>query len=368
MSQQANPKSSFLPVFAFYFLPIFAWIFFTYFTTPADLNLIVFLAGVALLCVGSALFLAFLKSTTSQQPVPVPLQNPVPRQDPERIVERVVVDNSEEFLLQIDALKGQLIEKEQLLLEARQNLEEAKLSHEEMETLLQQLEAERLRKERELSLKVEEMELQGIQKQQMVEQLETQIHDLRYEIKTLLQLTEVDYSKFVMEQPVKKTESDPVLPKVQGNVKREEEARVLLRRCMEVAQKISFPTRPSIQTAGGDVSALDIRRLTDAMKEESGALVLFYNPRERKVLYASREAKTLLGYAPETLAHQFSEIAEEGFAFWETAVAQLSTKPQSSLVLGLKTKAGDELVFNVLLGSVSSGGFKGYAVAVLYPQ
>lgn len=332
------------------------------------MNIIVFLAGVALLCVGSALLLAFLKATAEPQAALVPVHAPAPVHTPERIVERVVVDNSEEYLQQIDALKEQLIGKERELQELHQNLEDARLSHEQMETLLQQLEAERIKSEQALSHKVEEIELQGIQKQQMVEQLETQIHDLRYEIKTLLQLTEVDYSKFVMEQPAKKVEAEPLPPKFQGNVKREEEARVLLRRCLDIAQKLTFPTRPSLQPSAVDVSALDIRRLTDALKEESGALVLFYNPRESKVLYASREAKTLLGYAPETLAHQFSEIAEEGLSFWESAVAQLSSKPQTSLVLGLKTKAGDELAFNVLLGAVSSGGFKGHAVAVLYPQ
>lgn len=368
MSQKLITKSTFLPVFAFYFLPIFAWIFFTYFHSGYDLSFIVFLAGVVLLCMGSALLLAFLKTSVSAEKVMVPAQGILPVQAPEPVVEHVVVDRSEEYLNQIDRLKEQLIEKEQMLLESQNNFEELKESNDEWKALSQRIESERLKKEQELSQKIEEMELQGIQKQQMVEQLETQIHDLRYEIKTLLQLTEVDYSKFVMEQPSKSVDPAPLPAKMQGNVKREEEARILLRRCLDIAQKMSFPTRPSMQSAGVEVSALDLRRLTDALKEETGALVLFYNPKERKVLYASREAKPLLGYAPETLAHQFLEIAEEGISFWDAAVSQLATKPQSTLVLGMKTKAGDELAFNVLLGSVPLGGFKGYAVAVFYPQ
>ncbi|MFV0340106.1 MAG: hypothetical protein ACK5MA_05685 [Parachlamydiaceae bacterium] len=368
MSQPLAPKNAFLLVFALYFLPIFSWILWTYLQMPYELSLAVFLGGCALLCVGSALLLAFLKSALQKQEVLAPVQGFLPKEvAPEKIVERVVVDNSEQYLEQIDALKEQLIEKEHLLSEAQSAFQEIKLSHDDMETLVRQLESERLRKEQELGNKAEELELQSIQKQQMVEQLESQIHDLRYEIKTLLQLTEVDYSKFVMEQPVKKAELDDELPRVQGNVKREEEARILLRRCLDVAQKITFPTRP-MQASSGEVSALDLRRLTDAMKEESGALVLFYNPKEKKVLYASREAKPLLGYAPETLAHQFAEVAEEGLPFWEAAVGQLTSKPQSSLVLGLKTRAGEEIVFNVQLGAVASGGFKGYAVAVFYPQ
>jgi hypothetical protein len=369
MPQTLAPKNAFLLIFALYFLPIFSWILWTYLQMPYELSLAVFLSGCALLCVGTALLLAFLKSALQKQEVLAPVQGILPKvAPPEKIVERVVVDNSGQYLEQIDALKAQLIEKEHVLSEAQGAFQEVKLSHDEMESLVRQLESERLRKEQELSSKAEELELQSIQKQQMVEQLESQIHDLRYEIKTLLQLTEVDYSKFVMEQPVKKTEVDAALPRMQGNVKREEEARLLLRRCMEVAQKITFPTRPSMQPGSCEVSALDLRRLTDAMKEESGALVLFYNPKEKKVLYASRETKQLLGYAPETFAHQFAEIAEEGLPFWEAAVGQLSSKPQSSLVLGLKTRAGEEVVFNVQLGAVSSGGFKGYAVAVFYPQ
>lgn len=104
----------------------------------------------------------------------------------------------------------------------------------------------------------------------MVEQLECQIHDLRYEIKTLLQLTEVDYSKFVMEQPVKKAELDDELPRVQGNVK-EEEARILLRRCLDVAQKITFPTRRASQFRRSFCSRFEKINRCD----EGGTLVLF---------------------------------------------------------------------------------------------
>lgn len=317
------------------------------------------------MCIGSALLFSLLhfeKTPVTVQASAAPVKmDPGPAPEPKIIFQ----DNSHLFQDRITGMEAQLLEREQEISQLREELQIKEQSAEEADTLLQKLKLEGDEREEALKVRLEEMELGAHQKQQIIQQLETQIHDLRYEIKTLLQLTEVDYSKFVMEQP--KEAVQPAAP-FQGVVKRDEEARLLLRRCLDLAQRVSTGYRSASQNISADPSALDLRRLIDALKEESGALVLLYNPTEKKMLYASKEGRNMVGWAPESLAHDFAAIAEEGLPFWDSAISQLATKPQSSLVLGLKTKGGDEIAFNALLGSVSNGVFRGYVIAVLYLQ
>ncbi len=367
MSSQNN-RFSLILVLLLYFVPIFAWMVFSYMHASVQESLFTVAGGLSILFLGAPILYSLIRlppqpvlepSLTIKEPVePVFISPQPPAEDPRRIeLESLVI----ELETKVNELTKTLQEKNFI----SEGLEE------ELEQLRQQLQeckTELIAKDEEFRIKKDDLEQQMHQKQQILEQLETQIHDLRYEIKTLLQLTEVDYSRFVMEQPKEDTSAPSSHTPFYGVVKREEEAKALLKRCLEVAQKISSGYRASSQNLGGDPSALELRRLTDALKEQSGALVLLYDPSERRMLYASKESKNMLGWAPESFAHQFVEIAEEGLAFWETAVSQLSAKPQSSLVMGLKTKGGDELAFNAILGSISVGIFRSYAIAVLYPQ
>lgn len=367
MQEKKDKFSSIFTILALYFVPIFSWILLSHAYMAHEAGFFIAIGGITLLCLGATLL--YLVVQRSSQPLvlvrEVAVPTPQPSYVPPQEAEEPQIDHTIPLREEIAELERRLSEKASGI----GTLQDAYADNErECEDLRMQLQA--LKQDSESSIekyrtRADEMELSLHQKQQMVEQLETQINDLRYEIKTLLQLTEVDYSKFVME-PARDAIPSSTSPVFQGVVKREEEAKVLLKRCIDIAQRISSGYRSGSQGLSLIPSALDLRRLIDALKEESGALILLYDPKEKKTLYASKEAKNLLGWAPETLAHDFQEIAEEGFTFWERAVEQLDSKPQSTLVIGLKTKGGEERPFNAFLSGVSSGIFRSYAIAVLF--
>lgn len=368
MQEKKAKSSSILIVLALYFVPIFSWILLGHSYIAHETGLWLAIGGIILLCLGSALLyllmrqsvepLVLVREIAAAAPAPIIVASEAPA-EPQ-------IDHTIPLREEIAELERRLSEKSSGIGSLQEAFEENERECEDLRAQLQSLKQDSETAIEKYRARADEMELEIHQKQQMVEQLETQIHDLRYEIKTLLQLTEVDYSKFVME-PAREAGVKPAsTPTFQGVVKREEEAKLLLKRCIDVSQRISSGYRSGTQGLSTVPSALDLRRLIDALKEESGALVLLYDPKEKKMLYASKEAKNLLGWAPETLAHDFKEIAEEGYSFWERAVEQLENKPQTSLVIGLKTKGGEELPFNAFLSGISSGIFRSYAVAVLF--
>lgn len=368
MQEKKDQSSSILIILALYFVPIFSWILLSHSYIAHEAGMWIALGGIVLLCLGSALLyllvrkssepLVLVREISAVAPAPISIVSDEPAEP--------LIDHTIPLREEIAELERRLSEKASGIGSLQEAFEENQRECEDLRAQLQSLKQDSESAVEKYRARYDEMELALHQKQQMVEQLETQINDLRYEIKTLLQLTEVDYSKFVMEPAKDSASKLSSTPTFQGVVKREEEAKLLLKRCIDVAQRISSGYRSGSQGLSTIPSALDLRRLIDALKEESGALVLLYDPKDKKMLYASKEAKNLLGWAPETLAHDFQEIAEEGFSFWERAVEQLDSKPQTSLVIGLKTKGGEELPFNAFLSGISSGIFRSYAVAVLF--
>lgn len=368
MQEKKDKYSSILTIFALYFVPIFSWILLSYAYIAHEAGFFLTMGGFVLLCLGTILL--YLVVQRSSQPMvlvrEVAVPSPQPTYAPSQEPAEPLIDHTVPLREEIEELQRKLHEKSSGIGTLQNAFEDNERECEDLRTQLQALKQDSEASIEKYRERTNEMELSLHQKQQMVEQLETQINDLRYEIKTLLQLTEVDYSKFVMEPARDATPQASSSQAFQGVVKREEEARMLLKRCLDIAQRISSGYRSGSQGLSLIPSALDLRRLIDALKEEGGALIILYDPKEKKTLYASKEAKNLLGWAPETLAHDFQEIAEEGFVFWERAVEQLDSKPQSSLVIGLKTKGGDERTFNAFLSGISSGIFRSYAIAVLF--
>lgn len=368
MQEKKDKFSSIFVILAIYFVPIFSWILLSHAYMPREAGFFISVGGVVLLCLGVPLLYLISKRAAAPMVLvrEVAAPSPQPAYAPSQEPEEPKIDQTLPLREEIAELERRLSEKSSGLGSLQNAFEDNERECEDLRTQLQALKQDSESTIEKYRERTDEMELSLHQKQQMVEQLETQINDLRYEIKTLLQLTEVDYSKFVMEPARDSTLQTSSSQIFQGVVKREEEAKLLLKRCLDIAQRISSGYRSGSQGLSLIPSALDLRRLIDALKEENGALILLYDPKEKKTLYASKEAKNLLGWAPETLAHDFQEIAEEGFEFWERAVEQLENKPQSSLVIGLKTKGGEERTFNAFLSGISSGIFRSYAIAVLF--
>jgi len=212
------------------------------------------------------------------------------------------------------------------------------------------------------------------------EDLEIKVNDLSYEIKTLLQLSELDES--IKEDPFETLNPDlevsykapevniPVPVKM---IRNPEEAFVQLKRCLDIAQKITGASHYQnlegrYQGIPANNIALDLRHLFDNLRSEHGASILFYSQKEHKLLFANNHIKNLLGWSPEKVIQDFLELTVEGSEDWKKATQQFNPKNEGPISLMLKTKSGEILEVKALLGIIPSGVFRQDLIAVLYPK
>lgn len=382
--------------------------------------------GMLLSCCGSLLIFVLLGSHKSQQVVlpPPPVVEVVPA--PASIEEESV-----DFSLLLEEKEKELaIEKEELLKQQEfiaaqekaneQLLEEINYRNEEMQKLTQERENSKhlhqllqeefqLYKEKSLKQLEEEKEqanslqetiseLRGTidHKQEQVELLENKIHDLTYEIKTLLQLA--DTSSFSSE-PSFDTTNNPLAEgfvineeahHYQLNIKTAAEEKKLqeknggvsspfykehydeqLKRCIDIAQKITgshhltgYNSR--FRDLGMDSYTLDLRRLCDNLRSENSCTVFVFSPKENKLLFVNNQIKDLLGWSPEKFQQEFSSIIEEGLIEWRDSLSQLNAHNQTKTRLVMKQKVGQELLIECQLGLIPTGVFRHNVVGILY--
>ena len=221
-------------------------------------------------------------------------------------------------------------------------------------------------------------------KQDQIIEHETKIHDLNYEVKTLLQLAEYDKEasrslegKTVNEtaatydiQPSQEEEAD-FFPMLDNQVKTPEEASAQLKRCVDIAQKITGATHFNNESSRFkdlpiDNFALDMRRLFDSLRSENVCTVVVYSQKENKILFANNQAKSLLGWSVDKFVQNFQEIIQEGDQEWRKGIGQLGTTSESRVRLLLKTKANQNLLVHCHLGIIPRGTFRNHIIGVLY--
>lgn len=362
----------------------------------------------------------------------VPLQTPVAEQreakvtslDPsltyEHLPERLTTDplpsqeGSKELNLIQTALEESQKQQDELLgtlqskTEEYQKLEEEVSQHKHKAEQIAQdfadykLFSEEQLKQKQLQLNalqqtIEDQRSEMEKRQDQIQQLDTKVHDLSYEIKTLLYLHEDEVvssnksPKFSRERlpapPTefeKETEEEVAIALLQDPIYEENknkeniiqtsaEAAQLLKKCIQVAQKMtganyySHEASSRYRTFSPSHFAIDQRRLFDGLRSEKGALIFIYSQKDNKHIFANNESKTLLGWSPEKFATDFSGIMQEGAQEWRKALQLLTTAPESQVRLLAKTKQGHEMVMNCHLGVIPSGLFRNYIVGILYP-
>lgn len=222
-------------------------------------------------------------------------------------------------------------------------------------------------------------------RQDQIGEFETKVRDLNYEVKTLLQLA--DYDK----DPIPKQIESPIFiekgslynyspdqddeesyPLQENHVKTSEEASTQLKRCIDIAQKITGANHLNNETSrfrdlSIDNFTLDLRRLFDNLRSENACTVVVYSQKENKLLFANNQAKSLLGWSIEKFVQNFQEIAKEGDLEWKKGLSQLSTLPESRMRLMMKTKTGQNLLVHCHLGVIPRGIFRNHVIGVLYP-
>jgi PAS domain-containing protein len=217
-------------------------------------------------------------------------------------------------------------------------------------------------------------------KLQQIVQLESKVSDLTYEIKTLIQLAEIENqtmpmypnSNAMMEAPVSAYEYDEdafCLPEKQ--VKNREQASIQLKRCIDIAQKITGASyynnaNSRFKDLAVDNYALDLRRLFESLRMENASTLIFYSQKENKILFVNNQSRNLLGWSPDKFVQSFTDIVEPSLDVWKQGISSLSIKNETVMMLKMKSKAGQQLPVQSLLGIIPTGIFRNHILGVLY--
>lgn len=215
-------------------------------------------------------------------------------------------------------------------------------------------------------------------KQEQIGEFESKIHDLNYEVKTLIQLAELDKEKTIDESMIKEEKvsydlgEDGKSVVVENLIKTPEEASVQLKRCIDIAQKITGANHFNSETSrfrdlSVDNYTLDLRRLFDSLRSENTCTIIVYSPKENKLLFANNQAKSLLGWSVDKFVQNFYEIAQESDQEWKKGLSQLAGTPESRVRLVMRTKAGQNLLVHCHLGMIPRGLFRNHVIGILYP-
>lgn len=366
-------KNPVLTIFLLYALPILTWIFVSYQLAPISFSWQVTLAGLTILFLGSALFAAFFPKFNEVKP---PVAASI-KEEPKPSVVIAPTENTEPYKEEITALKEQLTPLQEELHTLKEALQKEQIEKGDLKDRLEAALTEDAGKQELAAHKIEGLEAENHLKQQAIEQLENQIHDLRYEIKTLLQLAEVDYSRSSFETTARKKEERPapkpyletpveIFPSFKEGISSQEEASQLLRKCLQIAKTLSAGYRAATSLPQ-DPYALDLRRLFDELRLETGALIVVYSPKEERLLYASKESKTLLGISPEKFILDFDSLTQDSLALWKSSAAKLLTQNEVSLSLSLKSPSGENKHLDASLGAVPTGVFRNLVIGVIFP-
>ncbi len=210
-------------------------------------------------------------------------------------------------------------------------------------------------------------------KQKQLDQLESKASDLTYEIKTLLQLAETSPTAPppISEPHLSHKNAAPLPPKKELTIRSLESARTQLKRCLNIAQKLTnsehisgqgsrFPSFPNL--------ALDQRRLFENLQSENSSALFVYSQKDKKLLFANRQVQQLLGWNPDKFIQIFDDIIEDGLEEWKKSIYQITPKENKDVRLVLKAKTGEDLLIHCHMGLIPTGIFRNHVIGVLYPD
>lgn len=347
-------------ILLFYAIPIAIWVLYTNRLASLEISWLAFSFGMLLLFFGSAAMLIWVKSREMSSPEFSLAES---FQDP---TFSTLNQEESDFEGTLTALKE---DKENL----NRSLQESVMERDELLNLCHSLKEELATATQASAKTIEDLRNALNEKQQQSSQLENQIHDLRYEIKTLLHLTEIDFSP--KESANKSREAS--IPFVEEShfyeqqlISNDEEAKLLLKTCIENAQKITGAYQIK-QTARHkhlpvDHYTLDLRLLFDALRAENGALISVFSLNDHKMIFANHQSKLFLGYSPEKFIQDFSHIIENSLTEWNLGVSHLLTRSEVSLKLTMISKHGESFPISCHLALIPAGIFRGLAIMVAY--
>jgi ElaB/YqjD/DUF883 family membrane-anchored ribosome-binding protein len=409
-------------IFVLYLLPIVLIAAYGASQSTFHVSWVVLSIGLLLSSVGTLIFYSLLytweealSEKTPPPPAPVPPET-IPQNEPPIIISS---DDKEEMEKEIEQLKNELETIAKKLEEAlhtnENHLEEINYRNQmiqqltqeknqfqrEIDTVKQNFQAYQHISEQTLELeKTHSIEYQETiselrstieHKQQQIEQLDHKIRDLTYEIKTLLQLADLENYTNETSSSSEPSESsrgfslhksaknylvdiqevveEPVL--VGTKIRTSDEAKIQLKRCIDIAQKITGSHHFGAQKSRfGDLYldnyALDLRRLCDNLRSENSGTVLVYSPKDNKLLFINNQIKNLLGWSPEKFVQDFENIIQGGMFEWKNSISQMNSMNNTQSRLVMKTKTGEDKLLHCQLGLIPTGVFRNNIIGVLY--
>lgn len=393
-------------ILIFYLIPFLFYASFFLSTIPHLQSWRLFSSGLLLVFGGSLALIILLfyweKSIQeSKRVAPPKKEDKVTSLDSELTFDTISYNPKETILLET-ALKASLEEKEELL----KNLE---IKAQEIEVLRQEnkqfeIQAHQISQDfadykvfSEEQLKQKYLQMTALQqltedqraemekRQDQIYQLDSKIHDLSYEIKTLLYLNEEEVvpSKPKELETIIPIKEETFIPLYQPNqqeftssfeppIRIPTEAFALLKKCISMAQKLTGANYHSNEVSryreySSSYYAIDQRRLFDSLRGENRAMIIVYSQKEHKLLFVNNESKKLLGWSPEKFIEDFSMIMQESITDWRKALSLLAGACDSQARLLAKSKEGQEIILNCHLGVIPTGLFRNYVIGILYP-
>lgn len=230
-------------------------------------------------------------------------------------------------------------------------------------------------------------------KQKLISSLESKANDLKYELKTLLDLTdriEIDLDEPSLAQESSKPAKSlgapapkrngkalvtehPSLPGLLADPRPQTPVDAIqqLKRCIDIAQKLTGARHLAgdssrFRDLSVDGYALDLRRLCDSLRSETSGMILLYSQKEDRLLFVNNQVRDVLGWSPEKFVQNFPALSVDGLTEWKRGLLRLSGTPQVGFPLTLKTRNGEEKTVHCQLGSIPTGIFKTHIVGVMY--
>jgi PAS domain-containing protein len=211
---------------------------------------------------------------------------------------------------------------------------------------------------------VKQLQVELDKRAEKIAQLDGSVKDLTYEIRTLLKLEEAG------PQPVRSggrsDESwvDELPDSSSQQVRTQYDAYILLQQSIQRAQQLPGGFGDMVP----DHSAMEMRQLFDAFRDETAAIVMVYSRSEGQPLFVNAIAQAFLGIEPEVFAKNFEGMIRGGKERWQRAIQGLGNGEEAAVRLIVAARDGGSLTLDCCMGVIPSGPFKGLAVAVLYRE
>ena len=213
--------------------------------------------------------------------------------------------------------------------------------------------------------KINEQKDEIIKNNKKISFLESRINDLSYELKTILELKDVENSiNRTQWKPLKNIPSSETLNYSTYNAKQE------LKKCINIAEDIKGANYLNNKNTNSVAmqfsnSIYDIRSLNEYYRNINTCIVI-YSPKEDKLLFANRHVSELTGWPTERFLNDFYKLIQTNITDWRECIQSIKQNHYESIRLNIKSKTGKSSIIDCHLGLISKGAFENNIVGVLY--